>query len=144
MSIHPYLFFSGTCREAMTRYHEVLGGHLDVMTVADMPEGAEPPPGPPNPDLVIHAALNLGSGDLLMASDDPSGDGGGTKGVAINLTLTDAEETARIFKALADGGEVTMPLGETFWSASFGMCTDRFGTSWMVNVDSAPTTRREG
>ncbi len=144
MSIHPYLFFSGTCREAMSRYHEVLGGQLDVMTVADMPEGTEPPPGPPNPDLVIHAALNLGGGDLIMASDDPTGDGGGTKGMAINLTLADSEEATRIFKDLSDGGQITMPLGQTFWSECFGMCTDRFGTAWMVNVDSAPTTNTEG
>lgn len=135
MSLHPYLFFTGTCREAMTRYHEVLGGHLDVMTVADMPEGAEPPPGPPNPDLVIHAALTFGDGDLLMASDDPTGDGAGMRGMSVNLTVSDPAEATRIFDALARDGEVAMPLGETFWSPCFGMCTDRFGTSWMVNVD---------
>jgi PhnB protein len=134
MPLHPYLFFTGTCRQAMTRYHEVLGGQLDVMTVADMPEGAEPPPGPANPDLVIHAALTLGAGDLLMASDDPTGDGAGMKGMAVSLTLADADEATRIFEALAEGGETTMPMGETFWSPRFGMCTDRFGTSWMVNV----------
>lgn len=134
MSLHPYLFFTGTCRQAMTRYHEVLGGHLDVMTVADMPEGAEPPPGAPNPDLVIHAALTFGAGDLLMASDDPTGDGAGIKGMAISLALADPDEVTRIFDALAEGGQITMPLGETFWSPRFGMCTDRFGTSWMVSV----------
>ena len=135
MLIHPYLFFTGTCRQAMTRYHEVLGGQLDVMTAADMPAGAEPPPGPPNPDMVIHAALTLDAGDLLMASDDPTGDGTGVKGMAVNLTLADPDEATRIFEALAEGGQITMPLGETFWSPRFGMCTDRFGTSWMVNVD---------
>ncbi len=134
MSLHPYLFFTGTCRQAMTRYHEVLGGQLDLLTVADMPEGAEPPPGPPNPDLVIHAALTLSAGDLLMASDDPTGDGAGMKGMAVNLTLGDPNEATRIFEALAEGGQITMPLGETFWSPRSGMCTDRFGTSWMVNV----------
>ena len=56
MSLHPYLFFSGTAREAMTRYQEILGGELEIMTAAEMPEGAEPPPGPPNADLVIHAS----------------------------------------------------------------------------------------
>lgn len=137
MSLHPYLFFTGTCRQAMTRYHEILGGHLDVMSVADMPEGAEQPPGPPDPDLVIHAALSFGDGDLLMASDDPTGDGTGMRGMAVNLTVGDAEEAARVFGAFAEGGEVTMPLAETFWSPCFGMCTDRFGTSWMVNVEEA-------
>ena len=139
MSLRPYLFFSGTCREAMTRYHEILGGQLDVMTVADMPEGAEPPPGPANPDLVIHAALTFGDGELLMASDDPTGDGAGMKGAALSLSVDDAAEASRVYDALADGGEVTMPLGETFWSPCFGMCIDRFGTSWMVAVESAET-----
>ena len=136
MALHPYLFFTNTCREAMTRYQEILGGRLDVMTVGDMPPGAEPPPGPPDPDLVIHAALSLDSGELLMASDDPTGDASGTRGMAINLTLPDVDEVTRIFEALADGGDVTMPLAETFWSPRFGMCTDRFGTAWMVNVEA--------
>lgn len=134
MSMHPYLFFTGNCREAMTRYHEILGGDLEVMTVADMPPGEEPPPGPPNPDLVIHAALSFGDGDLLMASDDPTGDGTGVRGMAINLTLTEADEVRQIFDALADGGEIQMPIGETFWSPLFGLCVDRFGTAWMVDL----------
>lgn len=138
MSLHPYLFFTNTCREAMTRYQEVLGGRLDVMTIADMPEGEEPPPGPPNPDLVIHAALTFGDGDLLMASDDPTGDGAGMTGMAVNLTLADPAEATRIFDELAVGGVIAMPMGETFWSSRFGMCTDRFGTAWMINVEGAP------
>jgi PhnB protein len=137
MSLHPYLFFTNTCREAMSRYQEILGGTLDIMTVADMPEDAEPPPGPPNPDMVIHAALAFGDGDLLMASDDPTGDGSGTKGMAVNLTLDDASQATRIFDALAEGGQVIMPMGATFWSPQFGMCTDRFGTAWMVDVAAA-------
>jgi PhnB protein len=135
MSLDPYLFFTHTCRAAMTRYREVLGGQLHIMTVADMPEGETPPPGPPNPDLVIHASLTFGDGDLLMASDDPTGDGGGTKGAAVSLTLTDRDEVTRIFEAFADGGETHMPLGTVFWSPLFGMCTDRFGTSWMVQME---------
>jgi PhnB protein len=135
MSLRPYLFFTGTCRQAMTRYQEILGGRLDIMTVGDMPEGEEPPPGPPNPDLVIHAALALGDGDLLMASDDPTGDASGMKGMALSLTLADRDEATRIFDSLAEGGETTMPMGETFWSPWFGMCTDRFGTAWMIDVE---------
>lgn len=135
MSLHPYLFFTNTCRDAMTRYQEILGGQLDVMAVADMPEGTEPPPGEPNPDLVIHAALAFGDGDLLMASDDPTGDAQGVQGASLNITLADHDEARRIFDALADGGTVGMPMGATFWSPLFGMCTDRFGVQWMVNVD---------
>lgn len=134
MSLHPYLFFTGTCREAMDRYQEILGGDLEIMTVADMPPDAERPPGPPNPDSVIHAALTFGDGDLLMASDDPTGDGAGMTGMAVNLTLTDEAEAQRVFAALAQGGEIQMPMGKTFWSSMFGVCVDRFGAAWMVDV----------
>ena len=132
MSLHPYLFFTNTSREAMSRYQEIFGGQLDIMSFADLPAGENPPFEAPD-DFVIHAALMFGDGDLLMASDDPTGDGAGA---AINVTLTDQDEARRIFDALADGGDVQMPLGETFWSPLFGSCVDRFGVSWMVNVAS--------
>ena len=136
MSLHPYLFFTNTAREAMTRYHEIFGGQLDIMSIADLPPGEDPPAGVPG-DLVMHAALTFGEGDRLLASDDPTGDGGGVKGVSINVTLSDRDEARRIFDALAEGGSVGMPLGETFWSPMFGTCADRYGVSWMINVEEA-------
>jgi PhnB protein len=136
MSLHPYLFFTDTTREAMTRYQEILGGHLELMSAADLPSGENTPFDAPD-DLVIHAALMFGDGDLLMASDDPTGDGAGVKGAAINITLDDPDEARRIFEAFADGGSIDMALGETFWSPLFGACVDRFGVAWMVNVNPA-------
>lgn len=133
MSLHPYLFFTNTTRDAMTRYQEILGGQLDIMSAADLPQGESTPFEAPD-DLVIRAALMFGDGDLLMASDDPTGDGSGITGAALNLTLTDQHDARRTFDALADGGKVDMPLGETFWSPLFGSCVDRFGVSWMVNA----------
>jgi PhnB protein len=135
MSLRPYLFFTNTTRQAMTRYHEIFGGDLEIMSAADLPEG-EATPFETADDFVIHAALTFGDGDLLMASDDPSGDGSGVKGAAINVTIDDADDARRIFEALADGGSIDMALGETFWSPLFGACTDRFGVAWMVNVAS--------
>lgn len=85
----------------------------------------------------MHAALSFGDGDLLMASDDPTGDGGPMKGFAVNLTLADADEARRVFECLADGGEIQMPLEPTFWSPLFGTCVDRFGVAWMVNLEGA-------
>jgi PhnB protein len=120
MSLHPYLFFTNTTRQAMTRYHEIFGGDLDIMSAADLPEG-EATPFETADDFVIHAALTFG-------------DGSGVKGAAINVTIDDADDARRIFEALADGGSVDMALGETFWSPLFGSCTDRFGVAWMVNV----------
>jgi PhnB protein len=134
MAFHPYLFFSGTCRQAFTRYQEIFGGQLDVLTVADMPPEVEAPTD--QQDLVMHAALTSEHA-LLMGSDDPTGDGGPMKGVAVHCEVPDVDEATRVFGALADGGEVTMPLSATFWSPMFGMCVDRFGTPWMVSA--APT-----
>jgi PhnB protein len=133
MSLHPYLFFTNTTREAMTRYQEVLGGQLDIMSAAELPAGEERPFEVPD-DFVIHAALTFGDGDLLMASDDPTGDGAGVKGAALNLTLTDAAEARRVFEELLEGGTVEMALGATFWSPLFGSGVDRFGVTWMVDV----------
>ena len=137
MSLHPYLFFTGTTRDAMTRYHEILGGKLEILGFDDMPpsDAAEMPFEAP-PDFVMHAALMFGDGDLLMASDDPTGDGQGFTGMTINLTFDDHDEARRVFDAFAAGGEVEMPMGETFWSPLFGTCKDQFGVNWMVNVEA--------
>lgn len=133
MAFHPYLFFSGSCREAFTRYQEIFGGELTLITTKDMP-AEEQMPGVPD-DLIMHAALVIGD-DLLMASDDPTGDGGPVKGMQVNYATADVDDATRVFEALADGGEVTGPLGPTSWSPMFGMCIDRFGTPWMIGADA--------
>jgi PhnB protein len=133
---HPYLFFSdGRCREAFTRYQEIFGGRLDVMTNADVPDGEGMPDA--EPTMVMHAALVDGDA-ILLGSDDPTGDGGPRVGSSVSYTAADLTSGARVFDALAEGGEVTLPFGETFWSKGFGMCTDRFGVPWMVGVDAPP------
>lgn len=141
MSFHPYLFFSGTCAEAFTRYHEVFGGELEIMTHANLPEGAEPMPGA-EPHHVMHAALKMGDA-LLMGSDDPTGDGGPKVGVAVAYISPDVTTTERIFDQLADGGKIEMPLSPTFYSPCFGACIDRFGISWMVDTDTDPESKAE-
>ena len=70
----------------------------------------------------------------VMASDDPTGGAGGVQGMMVNYSVTDTGEAKRIFDALAEGGEVRLPLGPTSWSPAFGMCVDRFGTSWLFNI----------
>jgi PhnB protein len=136
MAFHPYLFFSdGRCKEAFTRYQEIFGGQLDVMTNADVPEGDRMPG--VGAELVMHAALMDGDA-LLMGSDDPTGDGGPRVGASVSYSAADDATGRRVFEALAEGGEVTLPYGETFWSKGFGMCTDRFGVPWMVGIDAPP------
>ena len=129
MSFHAYLFFSGNCREAMTRYQEVFGGQLDIMNMGDVPDGEGMPGADPN--MVIHASLQLDDG-LLMASDDPTGTGEARTGMMVSYTAADAADAKRVFDALAEGGQVTQEPIETFFSPAFGMCVDRWGTPWMV------------
>ncbi len=136
MAFHPYLNFGGNCREAFTRYQEIFGGELVLLSMSDVPPDVPVPPG--NDDLIMHAALTFPD-HLLMASDDPSDNFGPVQGMYVNYTVGDVAEAERVFEALADGGEVTMPLAETFWAPKFGICIDRFGTPWMVNAEAAQT-----
>jgi PhnB protein len=136
MAFHPYLFFGGNCREAFTRYQEILGGELVLLPMKDMPSD-EPVPAA-QAELILHAALRS-EDQLLMGSDDPTADTfGPVQGMMVNYDVAGVGEAKRVFEALADGGEVTQPIGETFWSPAFGMCVDRFGTPWMVSAE-APT-----
>lgn len=132
MTFNTYLFFSGgSCAEAFERYAEVFGGEVTIMRMGDVPADQRMPGA--GDDVVMHAALKVGDA-LLMGSDDPSGDGGPKTGFNVAYTAPEAATAERVFAALGEGGEVTMPLEETFWSPVFGMVTDRFGVPWMIDV----------
>lgn len=138
MAFHPYLFFGGNCREAFTRYQAVFGGELTLLPMSDMPPDMEVPA--EQKDLIMHAALMIGD-NLLMGSDDPTTEAfGPVQGMQVNYSVGDVAEADRAFAALAEGGKVTMPMAETFWSPSFGMCVDAFGTPWMVNAEPPPAS----
>jgi len=133
MSFHPYLFFGNTCREAFTRYHDIFGGELHLLTSAEMPADEQMPGAPA--DAIMHAALTV-DGHLLMGSDDPtSTDFGPVQGMQVNVSVSGVDEATRVFDALAEGGQVHMPLAPTSWAAAFGMVTDRFGTPWLLTTD---------
>ena len=135
MSLNPYLFFSsGIAREAMTRYQQVLGGNLEVMAFSDIPPGVDAGM-EMAPDSVMHSALTLDDGTVIYASDDPTGDGSGVKGVSLHLGFTDHEDVSRVFDALAVDGVIQMPLAPVFWSPLFGAVVDRFGVSWMLSAE---------
>ena len=138
MAFRPYLAFAGNCREAFTHYNKIFGGELVLLTMADTPADAgSPPPGVPA-DAIMHAAITIGD-ELLMGADDPSGQfDSNVNGMCVNYAATDGGEAKRVFDALAEGGEVQVPLGETFFSPAFGMCRDRYGTPWMIMVDAQP------
>ena len=128
-----YLFFDGTCAEAMRFYEKALGGRIQMMlTQAEAPPSSGMPPG--SPDRIMHASLALGD-RILMASDSMPGETDhGMHGFALSLSYPTPEEGGKVFDALSAGGKVTMPMGPTFWVESFGMLVDRFGTSWMINA----------
>ena len=132
MQVQPYLSFEGRCEEAIEFYRGAIDAQVEMlMRFGDSPQ--PPPPGcPPVDDAkVMHASLRIGD-TVLMATDGGGGEPAGFKGFSLSLTVTDPAEAQRRFDALAAGGQVTMPLAETFFARSFGMLTDRFGVSWMV------------
>lgn len=137
MSVHPYVFYGGNCAEAFNRYKEIFGGELMMMTAAELPEGEEGMPGM-EPHHVMNASLTFGESCMLMGSDDPTSDGGRKVGVAVTYTAADVDTAKKVFEALAEGGETTMPFEATFWSKGFGSCNDRWGVPWMVDTAGEP------
>ena len=133
-AIVPYLFFSGRCEEALEFYKTALGAEIQmVMRFSDSPE-----PTPPEmlqsgfENKVMHASLTI-RGALLMASDGCD-DKSKFDGFRLSLSVANEAEAQQAFQALSQGGEVQMPLCQTFWSPCFGMVTDKFNVGWMVMV----------
>ncbi|HET7717913.1 MAG TPA: VOC family protein [Bauldia sp.] len=136
MQIVPYLFFNGTCAEAFRFYEKALGGKVvEMLTHAETPAKDHVPP--EWHDKIIHARLVIGD-QAIMASDAPPAHQKQAQGISVSLHVKTEEEAERVFNALAEGGTVSMPMEKTFWSARFGMLTDRYGTPWMVNCESPP------
>ena len=131
MQIVPYLNFDGNCAEAFRFYERVLGGRIEaILTHGDSPIAAQVPA--EWADRVMHARLTVGD-QVLLASDAPPGQYVTPRGMYVLLDVETAEEAERVFAALAEQGQVTMPIEPTFWAVRFGMCVDRFGIGWMVN-----------
>jgi len=133
--VQSYLFFNGRCEEAIEFYRKALGAEVELMLrYKESPEPHPPgmlPPGFEN--KIMHCSFHIGA-TLLMASDGCSGDQAEFDGFSLSLTVPNEAEANRAFAALAEGGQVRMPLGKTFWSPCFGMVADRFGIGWMVTV----------
>jgi len=136
MIIQPYLFFEGRCEEAITFYKNAVEAEvLMLMRYKDNPEPSSPDMVPPgSDDKIMHASLRIGE-SVVMASDGCCGGQPGFQGVSLSLSVATEAQAKHYFTALAEGGQVQMPLSKTFWSPSFGMLSDRFGVSWMINVE---------
>lgn len=135
MPIQPYLFFDGSCEQALEFYRKALGAKVEMlMRFRESPD--RPPPGmvpPGSEDKVLHAELRIGD-SVIMCSDGMAGGRPEFKGFSLSIAAKDERDADRLFNALADGGQVQMPLGKTFFSPRFGMVADRFGVGWMVIV----------
>jgi PhnB protein len=135
MQVQPYLFFEGRCEEALDFYRGALGAEVTaLMRFEESPD--PPPPGmvpPGSGRKVMHAAFRIGD-STVMASDGRCSGQSRFGGVSLSVSVPDEETADRFFAALAEGGQVQMPLGKTFFSPRFGIVADRFGVSWMIIV----------
>ena len=133
MQVQAYLFFEGRCEEAIAFYQQVLGAKVEMLM--RFSESPDPVPAgmiaPGAENKVMHAALRIGD-SLVMASDGGCMQPAQFQGFFLSLSVPSEAEADRIFAALADGGEIRMPIGKTFFSPRFGMVADRFGVPWMV------------
>jgi PhnB protein len=133
MAVQPYLFFDGRCEEAIGFYKRVLGAkEIMLLRWKDSPDPQMAMPG--NEEKIMHARVQIGDATIL-ASDGRCQGQPSFAGFALSYTATSPEEAERVFTALGEGGQVQMPLTKTFFSPSFGMLADKFGVSWMVNVE---------
>jgi PhnB protein len=130
MPFAPYLHFDGTCAEALRHYAKVFGtDDLVLSPYTDDPTGKMPASA-----RIMYGHIIV-DGAALMASDYPPGmEGKPQQSVTISFTRPTPQAAGALFETLAEGGTVTMPFGETFWSPGFGMLRDRFGTAWMISV----------
>jgi len=130
--VQPYLFFDGRCDEALEFYRKALDAEVTALfRFKDSPESSTCAPG--SEDKVMHANFRVGE-TQVMASDGRCGGKPNFEGFALSLSVPTEAEADRFFAALADGGQVVMPLVKTFYSPRFGMVNDRFGVCWMIIV----------
>ena len=129
--LNPYLNFRDTTREAMEFYHSVFGGELTMSTFAELHASDDPA----EQDKIMHSQLVTEQGLTLMAADTPNSmDYTTGTNFAVSLSGEDEGELRGYWDKLSDGATVTMPLDKAAWGDIFGMCTDRFGISWLVNI----------
>lgn len=130
ISLNPYIFFKGNCREAMEFYKKVFGGELTIQTYGEVKMGDEG-----QKDLVMHATLLNGSMALMGSDTEKASE----KAAKISLSVGGSDEKAltAIFEKLSEGGNVFSELKKEFWGDTFGSLTDKYGVEWMINITSS-------
>ncbi len=130
MKLNTYLNYGGNCADALHFYEQHLGGKITfMMTYDQMPEPKQIPPGCEK--KILHASIQIGE-TVLMASDVAADRFQPMRSVYITLGVDSNEEAERLYALLSEGGEIFMPIGETFFAHRFAMLRDKFGTSWML------------
>ena len=133
MQLTPYIIFNGNCEQALKFYEKTLGGQIgQINRYSDMPPGSNTMG--MGADKIMHTHFIVKGNILFMASDGPS-DSRDSGMVHLSLNFNDPGSMQSVFAEMSDGGNVTMPLQDTFWGASFGMLQDQFGIRWMFNYD---------
>ena len=133
--LNPYLGFRDTARQAMEFYHSIFGGELTLSTFAELHASDDPT----EQGKIMHGMLETANGLVLMAADTPNSmDHTSAAGFSVSLSGDDEKQLRSYWEALAGSGTTTVPLERAPWGDSFGMCTDRFGISWMVNITGKP------
>jgi PhnB protein len=138
MQVVPYLSFKGDCEAAFALYERCLGGTIGpIFRYGGSPMAGDAPP--EWADKIMHASITIG--DLLLMGADVVPPGyEAPRGMSLSLQLTSTADAERIFRDLADGGRVVMPLEKTFWAERFGMVVDRFGIPWLINCEGADSS----
>jgi PhnB protein len=132
--LNPYLSFKDDARQAMEFYQTVFGGKLEAHTFAEYHASTDPS----EDDKVMHSMLVADNGITFMASDTPNSmEYAPGARISMSLSGDDEAELRGYFDKLVEGGTVTMPLEKALWGDVFGMCADKFGINWMVNVTVA-------
>lgn len=137
-ALNPYLNFNGNCKEAFDFYKSVFGGDFTmVATFGEMPKEYKGDASEDN--KIMHISLPIEGGNVLMGSDVPDAMPKATAGNNVNLSLHPAtkQEADKLFAGLSAGGSVIMPMADAFWGAYFGMFVDKYGISWMINVETS-------
>ncbi len=131
VQLNPYISFRDNAREALEFYHSVFGGTLNLSTFAEFGMSDDPAEG----DKIMHGQLEGDNGLSLMAADTPNSmDHTPGSSITVSLSGDDSDLLTGYWERLSDGGTVQMPLAPAPWGATFGMCQDRFGIGWLVNI----------
>ena len=139
--LNPYLNFKSNARQAMEFYKSIFGGKLQMSTFKEYHASQTPA----EDDLIMHAELNDGEGFTIFGSDTPQRMEfrPGTN-ISMSLTGENEDELKAFFSKLSAGGIIGMPLEKAIWGDTFGMCTDKFGIGWMVNITAPKTEQSQG